>query len=170
MAVVSLIAAHAHNRVIGKDNALPWRLPEDLRHFKSLTLGHPIIMGRKTWESLGRPLPGRENIVISRQANYAAAGAEVVGSIADALATVATSAEVFIIGGAEIYRQSLALADQLYLTEIDLTVDGDAFFPDYPRHEWREASRQRGVSESGLRYAFIRLDRVTPPPQATQST
>lgn len=150
-----IIAALARNGVIGRDNALPWRLPEDLRHFKETTLGHPILMGRKTWESLGRPLPGRRNIVISRDAAYRADGAEVVAGIDDAIARCTGAARVFLIGGAELYRQALPHADRLLLTEIDAEFAGDAFFPPLAADAWIECERQAAVSAGGLHYAFV---------------
>ena len=128
---IAMIAAMANNRVIGKDNKMPWHLPADLKHFKKMTLGKPVIMGRKTYQSIGKALPGRRNIVISRQGTALSTDADWVQSIEQALALVQAEAEVMIIGGAEIYRQALPMADKLYITDIDLTVEGDAFFPDY---------------------------------------
>jgi dihydrofolate reductase len=158
-----LIAAVARNGVIGIDNRLPWRLPEDLRHFKATTLGHPVIMGRKTWESLGRPLPGRLNIVISRNPAYAASGATVVASLPAALGVAAESlgpdGAAYLIGGAELYAQALPSADRLVLTEIDAEFAGDAFFPALDRSEWREVERQSAVSADGLAYAFVTYQR-----------
>lgn len=158
---ITLIAAMARNRVIGANNALPWRLPEDLQRFKSLTLGHPIIMGRKTWQSLGRPLPGRTNIVVSRSADFAAPGAAVVGSLdaAVAMAASAGAGEVFIIGGAEIYAQALPLADCLQLTEIDHDFTGDAHFPAFAPAEWRETARTLHHAETDFDYAFVTYER-----------
>ena len=159
--IISLIAALASNRAIGKDNALLWHLPEDLRHFRETTRGKPVIMGRKTWESLPepfRPLPGRHNIVISRDPAYQANGATLAGSLADALrqAAAQTNAEeVFVIGGEQLYRQALPLADRLYLTEIEQNFAGDVFFPDVQPHDWQEISRQPGQASSGLGFAFV---------------
>lgn len=154
---VVIVAAVARNGIIGRDNALPWRLPEDLRHFKATTLGKPVIMGRKTWESLGRPLPGRLNLVVSRNAAYAAEGGEVVGSLEAALARAAAvgAPEACIIGGGELYRQALGLADRLILTEIDRDFAGDAYFPDFDRARFVETARQSAVSTDGLPYAFV---------------
>lgn len=152
MSEVVVIAAVAKNRVIGKDNQLIWNIPEDMAHFKALTAGHTVIMGRKTWESLPprfRPLPGRRNIVISRQADYAAPGAEVAESLEKAL-HLASAATVFIIGGEQIYAQALALADRLEITEVDLEPEGDAWFPDIPTVNWKKTSKIEG---SG--YAFV---------------
>ena len=159
--IVSLIAALASNRAIGKDNALLWQLPEDLRHFRETTRGKPVIMGRKTWESLPdpfRPLPGRHNIVVSRDPAYQASGATLAGSLDDALrqAAAQTNAEeVFVIGGEQLYRQALPLADRLYLTEIEQNFAGDVFFPDVQPHDWEEILRQPGQASSGLRFAFV---------------
>lgn len=154
---VNLIAALAKNRVIGIENRLPWRLPEDLAHFKALTLGRPVLMGRKTFESLGRPLPGRTNVVITRNAHYAAAGCLVAASIPAALALCADAEEVFLIGGAELYAQTIPLADRLYLTEVELNAEGDAWFPDYDQSLFREVSRESHTGEKGdaLRFDFV---------------
>ncbi|MDQ5946883.1 MAG: dihydrofolate reductase [Pseudomonadota bacterium] len=160
MSTLSLIAAMANKRIIGRDNTLPWHLPEDLKHFKATTLGKPVIMGRKTWESLGRPLPGRRNIVVSRNADYVATGGELVGSLEAAIAATADIEEVFVIGGADLYRQALPLAQRLYLTEIAGDYAGDACFPEFPASEWREAAREAHVSSEGLHYAFVRYQRI----------
>ena len=156
--IISLIAALASNRVIGKDNALLWQLPEDLRYFRATTRGKPVIMGRRTWESLPepfRPLPGRHNIVVSRDPAYPASGATLAGSLEDAVRQALDADEVFVIGGAQLYREALPLADRLYLTEIDQDFDGDVFFPDFSPHDWQEISRQPGQASSGLRFAFV---------------
>lgn len=164
-----LIAALARDRVIGKDNRLLWHLPEDMKHFKSLTQGHPVIMGRKTWESLPekfRPLPGRANIVVTRNPEYVAAGATVVASLEDARrvsAGVGVGATAqFVIGGAEIYALALPLADRMELTEIDATFDGDAWFPPWQEDDWivtqREPRRYEHANES-FDYAFVSLRR-----------
>lgn len=159
MTILSLIAAMDRERLIGRDNALPWHLPEDLRHFKATTLGKPVIMGRKTWESLGRPLPGRRNVVVSRNADYALQGAELVGSLEAALSLTAEAEEVFVIGGAELYRQALPLAQRLYLTEIDASHTGDAWFPAFAADEWQETAREEHANADGLAYAFVRYER-----------
>lgn len=158
---ITLIAAVARNRVIGAGNALPWRLPEDLKRFKSLTLGHPIIMGRKTWESLGRPLPGRTNIVISRSTGLAAPGISVVDSLEASVAMAARAGadEAFIIGGAQIYAQALPIADRLQLTEIDRDYPGDAHFPEFDPALWRETLRERHHAEAGFDYSFVTYER-----------
>jgi dihydrofolate reductase len=163
MPILSMIAALARNNVIGLDNTLPWHLPEDLKHFRAITLGKPVIMGRKTWDSLPpkfRPLPGRRNIVISRNRKLAIAGAEVVDSLAAALALLDTDAEGIVIGGAELYRLALPLADRLYLTRIDAEFAGDAFFPAIAPSEWIETERQTARSADGLDYAFVRMERT----------
>ncbi len=151
---VSVIAALAKNRVIGIENRLPWRLPEDLAHFKALTLGHPILMGRKTFESLGRPLPGRTNIVITRNPDYRPEGCLVADSIAGAIALCQDADEVFFIGGADLYAQAIPLADRLYLTEVEIEAQGDAWFPDYDRSAYREISRESHTGGKGDALAF----------------
>lgn len=155
--ILTLIAAIAHNRVIGIDNRLPWHLPADLQHFKVLTLGHAVIMGRKTWESLPakfRPLPGRRNVVITRNGNYRADGAVVVTSLPAAVAA-GDSDEAFVIGGAELYAAALPLADRLQLTEIDATFKGDTWFPAIDPHQWRETTRESHHADEGFDYAFV---------------
>ena len=158
---VSVIAALAKNRVIGIENRLPWRLPEDLAHFKALTLNHPILMGRKTFESLGRPLPGRANIVITRNAAYQPEGCLVAASIPAAIALCQDADELFFIGGAELYAQAIPLADRLYLTEVDIEAQGDAWFPDYDRSAFREISRESRTGEKGdaLHFDFVVYER-----------
>lgn len=139
---LTLIVARARNGVIGRAGTLPWRLPEDLAHFKRTTMGCPIVMGRRTWESIGRPLPGRRNIVVSRDAGLAAAGVEVAASLDTALALCADAAEVFVIGGARLYAEALPRAQRLVVTEIDADFDGDTQFPAVDRQQWREAARE----------------------------
>ncbi|HMM47259.1 MAG TPA: dihydrofolate reductase [Thiobacillaceae bacterium] len=158
---VNVIAALAKNRVIGIENRLPWRLPEDLAHFKALTLGHPILMGRKTFESLGRPLPGRENVVITRNPDFRVPGCRVAASIPAAIALCTDADEIFFIGGAELYAQAIPLADCLYFTEVDVEATGDAWFPDYDRAAFREVSRESHVGEKGdaLRFDFVVYER-----------
>jgi dihydrofolate reductase len=136
---ISMIAAMAHDRVIGKDNQMPWHLPADLAHFKRVTLGKPVLMGRKTFESIGRPLPGRRNLVISRNPDYQAEGIEVVGSVEAALALLAGSSveELMVIGGGHLYAEMLPIADCLYLTRIDLAVEGDTRFPAFDDGQWQ---------------------------------
>jgi dihydrofolate reductase len=154
MPVISLVAALARNRVIGSGNRLPWHLPEDLRRFKRLTMGAPVIMGRKTHESIGKALPGRRNIVVTRQAGARFEGCEVAGSLEAALALAGDVPEVFVIGGAELYRLALPRADRLYLTLIDANYDGDAFFPEFDPAEWRETAREPGAG-----FAFVTYER-----------
>jgi dihydrofolate reductase len=157
-----LVAAVARNGVIGADGALPWRLPADLQHFKALTLGKPILMGRRTWESLGRALPGRRNLVVTRQPGYAAPGAEVFPTPADALAACAGVPEVMVIGGGELYAQLLPRADVLELTEVAAEVPGDARFPAFDRACWREVSRTAHPADErhAHAYDFVRLERA----------
>jgi dihydrofolate reductase len=162
--MLSLIAAVSRNRVIGRDNRLLWHLPGDMRHFRETTRGKPVIMGRRTWESLPgkfRPLPGRRNVVLSRNPDYAAPGAERAGSLAEAVEK-AGGGESFVIGGAELYRQALPLAERLYLTEIAAEFPGDVLFPEIDAREWREISRSPTFEEAGLSYAFVVHRRVVP--------
>jgi len=157
---LTLIVATDLQGGIGINNTLPWHLPEDLAHFKRLTTGHPIVMGRKTFDSIGRALPNRRNIVITRNSAWRHEGVEAVGSIKEALALLGGQ-EGFVIGGAEIYRQSLVLATRLIVTEIAETYACDAFFPAIDRTIWQETSREAQVSEkSGLRYAFVTFERI----------
>ncbi len=138
-----LVAAMATNRVIGKDGQLPWHEPEDLKHFRAVTIGHPVIMGRKTWQALGRPLKDRRNLVVTRQVGFVAAGAEVFADLASAIASArATDAEPRVIGGGEIYAQALAAATRIELTEIACEPDGDAWFPALDPGQWREQERR----------------------------
>ena len=160
---LALIVAVAQNGIIGCTNedgrgALPWHLPEDLKHFKETTSGYPIIMGRKTWESLGRPLPNRRNIVITRQNGYTATGAEVFGGLPEALAAVGDTT-AFVIGGAELYRQSLPLAATLIITEVGIDAAGDTVFPAIDHDGWCEISRESHTSAAGLPYAFVTYQR-----------
>ncbi|QID18906.1 type 3 dihydrofolate reductase [Nitrogeniibacter mangrovi] len=157
-----LIAAVARNGVIGRENTLPWRLKADLAHFKRTTLGSPVIMGRKTWESLGRPLPGRLNIVVSRNSGYDAPGATVVSSIDAALAACSPAEQVFLIGGAQLYAQSIARADRLILTEVDARIEGDAHFPPVDPATFREVSRQHLPADADNDYAmdFVEYERT----------
>ncbi len=157
-----LIAACGRGRVIGIDNRLPWQLPEDMKFFRETTRGKPVIMGRKTWESLPdafRPLPGRVNIVVSRNSGYRATGGMVVGSLPAALTAAGNADVAFIIGGADLYHQALPFADRIYLTEIDEDFDGDAFFPAFASDDWRETQRNPQVSASGLNFAWVTYER-----------
>jgi len=158
---IALIAAVAANGVIGADNRLPWRLPEDLERFRALTLGHAVIMGRKTWESLPRALPGRQNIVVTRQRGYVAAGADAAPSFAAALECVRMPEPVFCIGGGEIYRAALPFATTLHLTEIARAFEGDARFPPFERIDWRETAREVHAPDEagGFAYAYVTYER-----------
>jgi dihydrofolate reductase len=155
----SLIVARARNGVIGRDNALPWHLPADLAHFRRTTLGHPVIMGRRTWESIGRPLPGRENLVVSRRAGYSAPGARVVQSLEEAWRTVAGAGEAFVIGGAGLYEAALPGADRIYLTEIEADVEGDTRFPALQEGDWIATIQgEHGADERnafGMRFVLL---------------
>ncbi|MDH5514555.1 MAG: type 3 dihydrofolate reductase [Gammaproteobacteria bacterium] len=159
---ISVIVAMADNRVIGNRNRLPWHLPADLKHFKATTMGKPIIMGRKTWESIGRPLPGRTNIVVTRDPDYVADGCVVVHGIDAALAAAADFDEVMVIGGEEFYRQVLPRASTLYLTLVHDSFEGDAFFPELDGREWREQAREDFEPDDNNphAYSFVRLERV----------
>ncbi|GAB4437702.1 MAG: dihydrofolate reductase [Rhodocyclaceae bacterium] len=165
MRAVSLIAAVARNGIIGAGNRLPWRLPEDLARFKALTWGHPVIMGRRTWESLGRALPGRPNLVVSRSERFRAEGARSFPSLEAALEACGDE-PAFVIGGAHLYAAALPLAQRMYLTEIDADFDGDASFPAFDRSEWIERSREPRRTASGLAFAFVLYERRRPPPGA----
>lgn len=161
-----MVVAVSENGVIGKDNGLPWRLPKDLKHFKDTTMGHPIIMGRLTYDSIGRALPGRTNIVVTRQSDWAAPGVEVAHSLEEARELAsrahAVSPWAMLIGGANLYLQALPFCDRLYLTEVHAQVDGDAFFPDLDRVAWKEISRQRHSSDESnpYDYSFAVLERM----------
>ena len=157
----SLIVARARNGTIGKDNGMPWHLPADLAHFKRTTLGRPVIMGRRTWESIGRALPGRRNIVVSRTPGFHAPGAEVVASLSDAWRAVAGAEEAFVIGGAQLYEEALATADRIYLTDIAGDVPGDTFFPPLPPGAWRETVLGEQPADDRNRFAlrFLLLER-----------
>ncbi|CAG9174202.1 dihydrofolate reductase [Cupriavidus pinatubonensis] len=160
MTLLTLVVARARNGTIGRNNTLPWRLPEDLAHFKRTTMGAPIIMGRKTWDSIGRPLPGRRNIVVSRNADLKLEGAEVATSLEDAQRLCVGVEQVFLIGGAQLYAEALPSADRLVVTEIDADVEGDAFFPAIDQAKWMETSRETHHSEAnGFDYAFVTYDR-----------
>ncbi len=168
---ISIIAAVADNRVIGRANRLPWRLPADLRHFKALTMGKPMVMGRRTWESLPGLLPGRPHIVVTRNPGYRAEGGQVVHSLREALQVAGEVPEVMIVGGAELYREALTLADRLYLTRVHATPQGDTLFPDYPAAEWREVAREVRPADDGnpLSCTFLTLDRLRPPMEPSRS-
>lgn len=159
---VSLIVARGANGVIGKDGDLPWRLPEDLKHFKRKTVGKPIIMGRKTFESLGKPLPARHNIVLTRDTQFYAEGCTVVTTLADALDAAGLAGEIMIIGGAQIYALALPITTRLYVTEVDAAPDGDTVFPALRMEEWRETDRESfPAAADAPAYAFVTYDRLS---------
>jgi len=162
---ISLIVAIAQNGVIGARNQLPWHLPDDLRHFRAITTGHTVIAGRKNYESIGRPLPNRRNIVVSRQRGFEAPGCLVANSLEEALVMAATESEVFVSGGAELYALALPLATRLYLTEIQATVPGDTMFPPFERDEWEERTREDHPADDHHAHAFsfVLLERKRKP-------
>jgi len=159
MSRLSIIVAMARNRVIGIENRLPWHIPGELKYFKGLTMGHHIIMGRKTYESIGRPLPGRTTVIVTRDPDYAQDGCLVAHSLPEAVALAGEDAEVFFVGGSSLYGQALAMANRLYITEIQADFDGDAHFPEFDRRIWREVSRSPQVTDSGLRFDYVVYDR-----------
>lgn len=142
MTILSMIVAHADDRIIGKDNDMPWHLPADLAYFKKTTLGKPVVMGRKTYESIGRPLPGRLNIVISRDTGYSADGITTVTSVEQALAVAGDVEEIMVIGGGAIYAHCLPAANRLYITHINASIDGDTQFPEYDLNEWNRVASE----------------------------
>ncbi len=156
---LSLIVAVASNNVIGINNSLPWHLPEDLKRFRALTTGHHIIMGRKTYESLGRLLPGRTTVIVTRNKDYSLEGALVAPSLVAAIALCQNDEEPFVIGGAELYQDGLKLANKLYMTEVELDVAGDAFFPTVDLNHWQETSREAHTSAQGLPFNYITYSR-----------
>ena len=167
---LAMIVAMAKNNVIGRDNDMPWHLPADLKQFKSITLGSPIIMGRKTYESIGKPLPGRLNIILSRNPELVIEGCKVVNSLDDALKIAKESnassdepkEEIFIVGGAYLYNSYISEIDTLYLTQIDAEIEGDTFFPDYTRFEWKETQRVERPADESNQYplTFLTLERI----------
>jgi len=161
MSKISIIVAMAKNRTIGINNTLPWRCPEDLKHFKALTMGHHMIMGRKTFESIGKPLPGRTTVVLTRDRDLAIEGCLIAHTLPDAVAACAGDEAVYIVGGAEIYTQAMPLADTLYITEIQSDVTGDAWFPEFNRTEWQEVAREIRHQETPqtLEYHFVTYQR-----------
>ncbi len=168
---LALIWAMARNRVIGRNNTLPWRLPADLRHFRGITTGHPVVMGRKTFESLGKPLSGRTNIVLTRDAAFSPDGCLVARALDEAMAlatrhVMPADPLIFIIGGENLYRQTLARADRLYITLVDTVVEGDAYFPDFPAADWQETERETHAADdkNPYPYTFLTLQRITPRP------
>ena len=165
---ISIVVAASENNVIGDRGGLPWHLPEDLRRFKEITLGKPIVMGRATWDSIGRALPGRRNLVISRNAGFEPQGGERVGSVEDAVRIAGDRDELMVIGGGQIYEQFLPLADRIYLTRVRANIEGDTLFPELDFDEWHEASRESFPKNSARDYAFdiILLERRDPRPDA----
>ena len=157
-----VVAAIAHGGVIGRDGTVPWRLPEDMARFREVTMGHPVVMGRRTWDSLPdrfRPLPGRRNVVVTRNPTWSADGAECAGSLEEALRLVEASERVSVIGGGEIYEEVLPLADELLLTEVALDVEGDTFFPPFDRSVFAESGREEHVADDGTAFAFVTYER-----------
>lgn len=166
---VTLIVARARNGVIGFENALPWHLPEDLRHFKATTMGHSVVMGRKTFESIGRPLPGRRILVLTRNPHWYHPGCEHAQSIETALAILQGQPEIFIAGGAEIYRQALPFAERLLITDVELEPKGDAWFDEPDPALWECVACAEHVAASGLRYSIRELKRRRAPLQSAHS-
>jgi dihydrofolate reductase len=151
---LSLIVAMSRNRVIGADGRIPWHLPDELKLFKSVTMGHHIVMGRKTWDSIGRLLPGRQTVIVTRQPGYRVAGAIVAHSLDEAIAVCGADDEIFVIGGAELFRAALPVADRLYLTTVDAEVGGDVRMPEFAAAEWREVSSQQHAMDERHAYAY----------------
>jgi dihydrofolate reductase len=159
---ISIIVAIAENNVIGHNNQLIWHIPGDLKRFKALTMGHHMIMGRKTWDSIGRPLPGRQSIIVTRNKNFSVDGADVVHSLSEAIELAKSDSEIFIVGGGELYRQALPLANRLYLTKVHKIFEGDIEFPEIDYSQWREVSSEKGkpTEKDGLEYTYIDLVRI----------
>jgi dihydrofolate reductase len=160
---ISIIVAMARNRIIGANGVIPWHLPEELKRFKSVTMGHHIIMGRKTWESIGRPLPGRTSVIVTRQRDYRAPGAKVVHSLDDAIAACSGDTEIFVIGGAELYAQALPRAGRLHLTTVETDAAGDTVMPEIDMKDWREVSAVAFAADERHRHSFRSrvLERIT---------
>lgn len=150
----TLVVAMARNRVIGRDNQLPWRLPDEIAYFKHVTMGHPVIMGRRTYESIGKPLPGRRNIVVTHDRGYQAPGCTVVGSLDAAWKAAGHAEEACVIGGTSLFRESLPIADRIHLTLVDADVPGDTYFPEFDRGEWREKEVARHAADERHAYPF----------------
>ena len=161
MRKISIIVAMSQNSVIGINNQLPWHISEDLKNFKKTTLNHCVIMGRKTYDSIGKPLNNRRNIVISRDSSLKIDGVEVVNSLEKAISMVKEGLEIFIIGGEQIYSMALSLATHLYITKVDGHFKGDAFFPDLDQKEWKEIAREDLISESQLKFSFLKFERIS---------
>ncbi|MEH7388572.1 dihydrofolate reductase [Bacillus sp. JJ1521] len=161
--MISLLVAMDKNQLIGKDNDLPWRLPADLAYFKRVTMGHPIFMGRKTYDSIGRPLPGRENIIVTRDTSYEAEGCKVIHSIDDIVKmSEETEKELFVIGGAEIFKEILRHSDRLYITEIEEEFEGDTYFPAFDKTEWKVISKEKGIKDekNPYEYTFLVYEKI----------
>jgi dihydrofolate reductase len=160
----SLVVAVAANGVIGRDNQLPWKLPDDMAYFKKVTMGHPVVMGRRTWESIGKALPGRVNIVVTRQRDYEAPGCIVVDSLDAAWDAAGDAAEVSVIGGTTLFAETLPIADRIHLTEVQADVAGDTWFPEFDRGQWRETEVARHAPDGRHAYPFriVVLDRKRP--------
>lgn len=163
--IISMISAMGHDRVIGLNGSMPWHLPADLSHFKRSTMGCPVIMGRKTFDSIGKPLPGRRNIVLTRSSELLFPGCDIVSSLTDGLELVKNEAEVFIIGGQQLYQQGLPLSQRLYLTHIAGTFEGDTYFPNYSHIDWRQISLEQYEADAvnPWSYHFEVLERVSAP-------
>ena len=163
--IKSLVVAVAENGVIGRGNQLPWKLPDDMAYFKAVTMGHPVVMGRRTYESIGRPLKGRENIVVSRNPGLQAPGCRVVGSLGEAWAAANGAEEVAVIGGTTLFAETLPVADRIHLTEVQAAVPGDTFFPPFDREQWRETEVTRHPADERQAYPFriVVLDRLGRP-------
>jgi dihydrofolate reductase len=157
---ITVVVARARDGAIGRDNALPWHLPEDLQHFKATTLGHPIVMGRRTFESIGRPLPGRRTIVVSRDPGWSHPGCERAGSLDEALERCAGLPEAFVVGGGQLYAEAMAQADRLVVTDVEIDVDGDTFFPPIDPSAWVLKSAVPGVGRTGLAYSIRTWERA----------
>jgi dihydrofolate reductase len=157
----TLVVAVARNGVIGRDNKLPWRLPDEIAYFKRVTMGHPIVMGRRTWESIGKPLPGRKNIVVTHQRDYQAPGCTVVHSLDEAWKAAGDADEVCVIGGTTLFEESLPIADRIHYTEVEGDVDGDTFFPPFDRSQWeaREVERHPADERHPYAYRILVMDR-----------
>lgn len=161
----SLVVAVARNGVIGRDNQLPWRLPDDLAYFKRVTMGHPVVMGRRTWQSIGKPLPGRTNIVVTHDRAFEAPGCVVAHSLEEAWRAAGDADEVCVIGGTSLFAETLPVADVIHLTEVEADVEGDTYFPDFDRSAWRETELARHAADARHAYPFriVRLERAARP-------
>ena len=157
--IISLIAAMDKNKVIGKNNSLPWKLPEDMKRFREITQNKPVITGRKTFESIGKPLPNRTNIIITKDKNYNAEGCVVVHSVDESLKVAKGNEEVMIIGGEQIFREFLPIANKMYLTFIEQEFEGDSYFPEYNKNEWKEIKREEHKNEN-YKFVFVDLKRI----------